>query len=86
MKNFVNGFNSYIHNWIDGIEVFAIFTAIWVMMFFGLLSSGITGNDMNLLTSHLFVDFMDDLTNACKGVRQNKLERMINELPEGKIK
>ena len=86
MKNFFNGFKSYIHNWIDGIETLAIFTAIWVMMFFGVLSSGITGNEMNLLTSHLFVDFMDTLTNTCKSVRQNKLQRAIDELPEGEIK
>ena len=83
MKNFGKGFVDYLKNWKDCLEVFCLYTLLWIAITIGSLVDGITGNDMQLLTTHVLVDLFQKVADLCKETREKKLQRMVDELPDG---
>ena len=83
MKNFFEGFVKYLKNIWNAIQLVAVMTALWFVIFFVALGGSIVGTIPIKLWDFMFIDFFQECTNLCKREREKMINKSIKELPEG---
>ena len=83
MKNFFEGFVNYLKNIWDGVQLIAVMTALWFVMFIMCIGGSVIGTIPLKLYDFLFIDFFQGCTDLCKNHRQKIINKSIKQLPEG---